>query len=51
MPFGVKKQKSILAAYGTVNIFPHEKNDVQIALLYTVLQKKRTMNIDKKRKT
>ena len=26
MPFGVKKQKSTLAAYGITNIFPHQKN-------------------------
>ena len=28
MPFGVKKQKSSLAAYGIANIFPHKKNIV-----------------------
>ena len=28
MPFGVKKQKSTLAAYGITNIFPHKKNNV-----------------------
>ena len=28
MPFGVKKQKSTLAAYGIAKIFPHRKNNV-----------------------
>ena len=28
MPFGVKKQKSTLAAYGIANIFLHKKNNV-----------------------
>ena len=27
MPFGVKKQKSTLTAYGITNIFPHKKNN------------------------
>ena len=28
MSFGVKKQKSTLAAYGIANIFPHKKHNV-----------------------
>ena len=28
MPFGVRQQKSTLAAYGIANIFPHKKNNV-----------------------
>ena len=39
MRFGVKKQKSTLAAYGIANIFAHKKNTVQIALLCTALKK------------
>ena len=39
VPFGVKKQKSTLTAYGIANIFPHKKKNVYTALLYTVLKK------------
>ena len=39
MSFGVKKQKPTLTAYGIANIFPHKKNNVWLALLYTALKK------------
>ena len=39
MSFGVKKQKSTLTAYGIANIFPHKKNNAEIAILYTALKK------------
>ena len=34
MPFGVKKQKSILAAYDIANILPNKKNIVCISIVY-----------------
>ena len=51
MPFGVKKQKMTLVTYGITKMFPLKKNNVYIALLYTALEKKHTINIDKRRKT
>ena len=35
MPFGVKKQKSTLAAYSIANIFPHKMNTVMILSFQT----------------
>ena len=34
----VSKQKSTLTAYGIANIFPHKKNNVQLALMYIALK-------------